>query len=137
MSGQHRTRIEAKLMVDTAASGSRRAGLRARSSRRQLLYRAGDLYLDLSLERQSGSPIEALVGQLLDGSAARRSLGDLPVALEYETGEQIETRSNRLGEFLLLNTAREEGTLAVTLDAWTRLEVPVPVAALDEAEGGR
>ena len=137
MSGQPRLRLEAELMVDTAASGSRRAGLRARSSRRQLLYRAGDLYLDVSLEPQSGSPNLALVGQLLDGGTARRNLGDLHVALEYANGERIETRSNRLGEFLLLDIPREQSTLGVAIDGWTRVEVPLPVAALDAAEGDR
>ena len=128
MKRQGALRLDAELMVDTGI-GPRRAGLRAGDTGgRQLLYRAGDLYLDLSLYRQAGSPERALIGQIVDGGSASRNLADLSVELDFANGEKAQTRSNGLGEFLLTCLPEEVATLAVTIDTWTNVQVSVPAA---------
>jgi hypothetical protein len=128
MKRQGALRLDAELMVDTL-SGPRRAGLRASDTgRRQLLYRAGDLYLDLSIHRREGSPERALIGQIVDGGTASRNLADLSVELDFANGEKAQTRSNGLGEFLLAHVPEGVATLAVAIDRWTDLQVPLPAA---------
>ncbi len=128
---QPRLRLTADLLVDTDAR-RRRAGMRAGAAEtRQFLFRAGDLYLDLNLRQRAGSPERVLAGQLLDGGTACRQLADLPVTVECSNGTRIQTRSNRLGEFLLFGLPEGGGTLGVSLDAWTSLEVSLPAAAAD------
>lgn len=122
--------IEADLLVDTG-SGSRRAGLRqGGGSPRQLLFRAGDLYVDLSLHRRSGSTELALMGQLMAGGAASRNLADLPVTVGGRGGDAAHTRSNGLGEFLLTGIPARDATLGISLDRWTSLQIPLPAVAL-------
>ncbi len=125
-------RLEAELLVDTGF-GSRRAGMRnGAGCRRQMLFRAGEIFLDLSLHRQVGTNHLALMGQLLDAGIASRNLADLPVELEFADGEQARTRSNGLGEFLLTGVAVENATLGISLDRWTSLQIPLPAVALPE-----
>lgn len=120
--------IEADLLVDTG--GGRRAGLRHRGGGpRQLLFRAGDLYLDLSLHRQQGSGEMALMGQLMVGGTASRNVADLPVSVDGTSGAVARTRSNGLGEFLLTGVSAEKATLGIALDRWTSLQIPLPAAS--------
>ena len=137
MSRQQPTiRIEADLLLDTAKRPGRAGLLAGSCGRRQLLFRAGDVFLDVSLHRQAGSKQLALVGQLLDAGTASRKLTDLPVELDCANGEPTRTRSNGLGEFLLICVPEGVATLGVLLDRWTSLEVPLPAAAFAAGEPG-
>ncbi len=128
MTRQGALRLEADLVVDTGI-GPRRPGMRAGDSgRRQLLFRAGELYLDLSIHRKAGSPERALIGQIIDGGTTSRNLAGLSVALDCADGKSAETRSNGLGEFLLTSVPEGLATLAIALDRWTDIEIPLPAA---------
>lgn len=123
--------IEADLLVDTGSG--RRGGLRhSGSGPRQLLFRAGDLYLDLSLHRRQGSAELALMGQLMAGGTASRNVADLPVSVDGTSGEVARTRSNGLGEFLLTGVPAEKATLGIALDRWRSLQIPLSAAELAE-----
>lgn len=131
---QQPIRIEADLLVDTDTSPRRQGLRRTGGNPRQLLFRAGDLYLDLSLHRQAGSTRRALVGQLMAGGAVSRNVADLLVTVEGESGAVDRTRSNGLGEFLLTGVVAQDATLGIALDRWTSLQVPLPAAMPAEVE---
>ena len=125
-------RLEADLIVDTGFA-PRHAGMRSgQGDRRQLLYRAGDLYLDVSLHRRAEPSELALIGQLAAAGASSRNLADLPVVLDCAGGERLRTRSNGLGEFLLTHLPEGVTSLGIELDGWTSIRVSLPAAAAAE-----
>ena len=123
------TWIEVELLVDTDTK-RRIAGLRhGGSRRRQLLFRAGELYADLQILRPPGSTKLVLAGQLV-GSDLPGSFSNLPLELDYEDGTLLRARTNELGEFLLTCPPRGRATLEVALDESIGLAIPIPADVL-------
>jgi hypothetical protein len=76
------------------------AGIRAQDRVfRHALYQAGNFYLDLRLEREKGSPLVALVGQLTNRKDPESSTAEIPVLLMAGKDIVGHAVSNRLGEF--------------------------------------
>lgn len=73
-----------------------RAGMRPT---RQVLYKAGRYWVDMRLEKRSGTDRLSLIGQVLDASSPKKGLCDLPIFLLSGSHELARTATNRFGEF--------------------------------------
>ncbi len=90
---------QANLVFDSALQT---AGTDVRSgsvSGRQLLYKAGNVCIDMHMQSQLGSDSVVLIGQLLDSDRPSQGLPDIPVLLLCE-GDTISSQTtNSFGEF--------------------------------------
>ena len=76
------------------------AGLRTQGRQaRHALYQAGDVFVDLLLERDAVSGTVTLVGQVSDRENPRINTTSLPILLMSRTGFVASAMCNRLGEF--------------------------------------
>src|SRR6185295_18593023 len=94
--GKHR-KIIASLVFDTLyepmPAGVRRVG----APPRQLLFRAGDVDVDVKIESMEANDRITLVGQVL--SSASKFFDNTPVKLESHGIVRYRTRTNVVGEF--------------------------------------
>lgn len=68
---------------------------------RQLLYKCGNLCIDMRLEPKPGSNWVVLVGQVMDEKTPLENFGDVPVSLLSSGDKVSETITNQFGEFHL------------------------------------
>ncbi len=119
------SRLEVELVYDTA-DYPLPAGVRRRDvTSRHLLYRAGDLCLDLRVERDPRSSLTALVGQLANADEPLEPLAGVPVFIM--AGERVLARanSNRMGEFQL--ECEGEASMSLCLQAGDERFIELPV----------
>lgn len=76
-------------------SGVRGAG----TTPRQLLYNSYSVFVDLHLERRPESDSIALTGQVVDAQLTGGMLEEIPVLLFSKGDMELETTTNRFGEF--------------------------------------
>ena len=101
---------------------------------RQLLYSAGDYYMDIRIEPQEDSVKVALLGQVLNGDDVDQHLSAAPVALLQAGRVRAETVTNCFGEFRLECDLESGLQLRVRLPQGTELRVPVLEPNLEEDE---
>jgi hypothetical protein len=101
---------------------------------RQLLYAAGDYYMDIRIEPQEDSVKVALLGQVLNGDDVDHRINAAPVALLQGGRVRAETVTNCFGEFRLECDLESGLQLRVRLPQGTELRVPVLEPSLAEAE---
>lgn len=94
----------------TASSGALRSGS---SGSRHLLYRAGDLAVDLRLEASARRERILLIGQVADARRPSAGLGDVRPSLLSQSGELAALDVNEWGEFQYEFERREDLTLSV------------------------
>lgn len=116
--------VRAELSFDSfqcATLGVRSAG----TASRHLLYKCGEVCVDMLLEPRLGSKQVMLSGQLVDGKGSIDSLADMPVLLIKEGAKLSETNTNKFGEFSLgyETAARLELLFKLTTRAFV---VPIP-----------
>ena len=104
------------------------------TSDRRILYEAGSLTLDLSLEPQTGSPRLVLVGQLTDGMKPDRRLDSLPVAVCSSKGRVNGAATNQFGEFRL-EFSNDPG-ISLEIEIATNEFVSVVLPRPEEIENG-
>jgi hypothetical protein len=66
---------------------------------RQLLYNSYSVFVDLRLEQKPGSDSIALTGQVVDAQLTDGILEEIPVLLFSKGDMELETTTNRFGEF--------------------------------------
>jgi hypothetical protein len=66
---------------------------------RQLLYNSYTVFIDLRLEPKPGSDSIALTGQVVDAQLTDGILEEIPVLLFSKGDMEVETTTNRFGEF--------------------------------------
>ena len=106
-------KIIASLVFDTfdqpMLSGVRRAG----APPRQLLFRAGDVDVDVKIEAVEANNRITLVGQVLSG--ASKFFDNTPVKLESHGITRYRTRTNVVGEFSFDEVPKDTYHLSVDL----------------------
>lgn len=91
----------AKLAFDSFLQAAT-AGVRGSAAGpRQLLYKCGDLCIDMRLEPKPGSNWVVLVGQVMDEKTPLENFGEVPVSLLSSGDKVSETTTNEFGEFHL------------------------------------
>jgi hypothetical protein len=85
------------------------AGMRSgQSSARQLLYRSGNVCIDMRMQPTPGTESVLLIGQLLDSMDPGRGLGGIAVSLLSKGGTMLSKKTNDAGEFDFgLETSRD------------------------------
>jgi hypothetical protein len=79
---------------------------------RQLLYNSHSVFIDLRLEQTPGSDSIALTGQVVDAQVSDGLLEEVPVLLFSQGDTELETTTNRFGEFnFSFNAAGDLGLL--------------------------
>ena len=106
-------KIIASLVFDTfdqpMPAGVRRVG----APPRQLLFRAGDVDVDVKIESMEANDRITLVGQVLSG--AEKFLDNTPVKLESHGIVRYRTRTNLVGEFTFDEVPKDTYHLSVDL----------------------
>jgi len=106
-------RIIASLIFDTfdapMLAGVRRVG----SAPRQLLFRAGDIDIDLKIESADATDRISLVGQVL--SSGERFFDNTPVKLESHGMVRYKALTNAVGEFAFDEVPKDTYHLSVDL----------------------
>jgi len=106
-------KIIASLVFDTydqpMLAGVRRVG----APPRQLLFRAGDVDVDVKIESMEANDRITLVGQVLSG--AEKFLDNTPVKLESHGIVRYRTRTNVVGEFTFDEVPKDTYHLSVDL----------------------
>jgi hypothetical protein len=113
------------------------AGMRAEDrDTRQMLYQAGDYFLDLRVEREREKNTVVLVGQVASKTDDTSSAEGFPVLLTSR-GEVIATAPcNQFGEFQMEYRPARHLRLHVPLDAaGNHIEVSLGRLAVDDARG--
>lgn len=103
------------------------AGMRSQDRlARHALYEAGNLSLDLQLERDPGAGLITLIGQLADRESPETSTANMPVLLMAREKLVASTVCNQFGEFQLQYKSAPHLRLSVPLpSAEARLELPL------------
>ena len=124
----------ARLTFDSAAQ-LHPAGARGdRPASRQLMYQAGDYWVDLRLDRARNSMRVILVGQVANQKDPLLQMARLPVFVMAGRKIVSETASNEFGEFSLEFLPRQDLRLCVQVtQAGVQLEVPLK-RSLEEHE---
>jgi hypothetical protein len=106
-------RIFASLIFDTfeqpAFAGVRRVGMPPR----QLLFRAGEVDVDVKVEAMEANDRITLVGQILSGSA--KFCDNIPVKLKTNQMVKFRTKTNLVGEFAFDEVPKDTYHLSVDL----------------------
>ncbi len=91
--------LMATLTFDSATELHPAGARGGRSSSRQLMYQAGDYFIDLRLDRERDSMKVILVGQVANQNDPLLVLARLPVSVMAGKKIVSETASNEFGEF--------------------------------------
>lgn len=93
----------------TALAGVRRGSVDSRC----LLYKAGPVFIDLSLDLKQSSGHIALQGQVMDSDTKTKGIVEIPVLLQSGQETLARTLTNEFGEFALECEARKSLQIAV------------------------
>ncbi|HEY3131984.1 MAG TPA: hypothetical protein VGL91_21185 [Acidobacteriota bacterium] len=117
----------ARLVFDTIRqpqpAGIRSSGL----SPRQLLFKSGNLLVDLRVESQAKSNHFSVAGQVLDWAKPGQAVEQVPIVLSNKKNMVMQTASNQFGEFQLEFEMAENLLLTVGKDD----PIVVPLGILD------
>jgi hypothetical protein len=78
-----------------ALNGIRGAGI----APRQLMYNSHSVFVDLRVEQKQGSDSIALTGQVVDAQLTNGTFEEIPISLFSKGDTELETTTNRFGEF--------------------------------------
>jgi len=104
-----------------ATSGVRSAG----STSRQVLYRAGEIVIEMRLEPELHSERVNIAGQVCNSALQGEGLAQVPVAVTSSNGKIAEATTNRFGEFQL-GFVPEEG-LRISFGPEDDKELSIPL----------
>ena len=94
---------------------------------RRLLYAAGSLRVDLSIEPEAGSSRLALVGQVLDTAKPDRKFDGIPVTLQGWKGPVAQAIAEEFGEFYFDFSFESNVSLEIRIAETNCITVPLPV----------
>jgi len=92
----------------------------------QAIFHAGDYAIDLQIEPEIESSQMAVVGQVLNRTAAQDPVAEAPVLLMVHDKQVARSESNRFGEFCLVSGDTRDLKLYLyieTVDKW--VEIPL------------
>ena len=92
---------------------------------RQVLFKAGRFYIDLRIERQSGTSHSSLVGQVLRHPGAPPDTAQLDVRLTQGQTPISNTVTNRLGEFHFELDATKNPEISINVEENSSITVPL------------
>ncbi len=102
------------------------AGVRsAGPTARQLLYKAGDILIDMRMEPQAESERVSVVGQVLDSAQSGKGVHEIPVSLLSGRDKLAQTMTNRFGEFHLEYAAAKSVQLSVGVSNRKNVFIPL------------
>ena len=110
-------------LLHAAPAGFRTAA--AAEAPRQILYGAGNLRIDLTLQPQMGSEKWVLIGQVLDTGQPLRSVSEVLAVLREGSQEAGRALTNRFGEFRLEFDPVKELTLSVLSQPGNEVLIPI------------
>jgi hypothetical protein len=124
-----RLREIARLVYDSFAAPEL-VGVRSAAGvgSRQLLYRAGEVMIDVRFEEDEGSERFALTGQVFRDSESKIGMTRVPISLISGKDELVRTSTNQFGEFYLEHESAKD--LHVSLEISMEKDVFIP---LDES----
>jgi len=123
--------LAGRLTYDSAAD-LQPAGARGAAASRQMLYEAGDFFLDLRFDREPDSLAVVLVGQVANQKDPDFRVARLPVLILAGQNVITQTTSNEFGEFSIEYVPKPNLRLCVPItDAGIRLEVPLKRLLVD------
>jgi hypothetical protein len=125
-----RIREIAELVFDSLLT-PQLAGVRSAAGvgSRQLLYRAGEVMIDVRFEANDESERFALTGQVFRDNGAKVGMTRIPISLISGKNELARTSTNQFGEFYLEHESADKN-LQVSLEVNSEKEVFIP---LDES----
>jgi hypothetical protein len=125
-----RIREIAELMFDSMLT-PQLAGVRSAAGvgSRQLLYRAGEVMIDVRFESSEESERFALTGQVFREQGSKVGITRVPISLISGKNELARTSTNQFGEFYLEHESADKN-LQVSLEVNSEKEVFIP---LDES----
>lgn len=125
---RNRMREIAELIFDSYLQ-PQMAGVRSTAATpRQLMYRAGDVLIDMRLESQSDPDRFTVMGQVLRSLQEKQAMQEVPIYLLSGSDELAQTSTNQFGEFFLEHEAGKD--LQISLEVSNQKEVFIP---LDES----
>jgi hypothetical protein len=86
-------------VFDSFALGALNGIRGAETARRQLMYNSYSVFVDLRVEQKPGSDWIVLTGQVVDAQLTEGILEEIPVSLMSKGDRELETTTNRFGEF--------------------------------------
>jgi hypothetical protein len=92
---------------------------------RRLMFRAGDVMIDLSMSAASRRSHVLLVGQVLDTAASGIGIGEVPILLQNGRDTLAETHTNLFGEFQL--ECSENKNLQISIGVTKNKDVFIPL----------
>lgn len=122
------TREIAQLIFDSFAQPQLQGVRSVQAMRRQLLYKAGPLLIDMHLQSLENSPRSSLTGQVMNSDRADGGMDRLHVHLLSGLKELAHIHTDRFGEFYM--EYDPEGNLHLSLEVGPGKDVYVP---LDES----
>jgi hypothetical protein len=125
-----RLREIAELVFDSLLT-PQLAGVRAAAGigARQLLYRAGEVMIDVRFEASDENERFALTGQVFRNQGSKVGLTQVPISLISGKNELARTSTNQFGEFYLEHDSADKN-LQVSLEVDSQKDVFIP---LDES----
>jgi hypothetical protein len=96
---------------------------------RQLLYRAGEVMIDVRFEACDGSEGLALTGQVFRDRGSKVGMTRVPISLISGKNELARTSTNQFGEFYLEHDSADK-SLQISLEVDSQKDVLIP---LDES----
>ncbi len=115
-----------------ARAGSGWCAWRAHAPCRRLMFRAGEVMIDLSMEVANRRSHVLLVGQVLDTATSGIGIGKVPIHLLNGRDTLAETQTNSYGEFQL--ECSENKNLQISIGVTENKDVFIP---LDEVRSGK
>jgi hypothetical protein len=125
-----RIREIAELVFDSLLT-PQLAGVRSAAGigTRQLLYRAGEVMIDVRFEASDESERFALTGQVFRDQGSKVGMTRVPISLISGKNELVRTATNQFGEFYLEHESADKN-LQVSLEVNSEKDVFIP---LDES----
>ena len=125
----------ASLVFDSSQSPVA-AGMRGISPcARQLLYRSGNVCIDISLQPKPGTDSVVLIGQLLDSASPDRGMSDVAVSLVCEGDTVACKKTNNFGEFDFGFETLHHSQLIIGIGGSKTIVVPVPDTGFEVTSG--
>jgi hypothetical protein len=119
-------KLELAMLVSDSALQPVAAGVRGSYPVRQLLYKSGNICIDMRMQPRPGSDSMVLMGQLLDSANPDHGLGGVAVSLLGAAGTVKRNKTNDVGEFDFGIDALKHLQLVFGMGKRRTIIVPVP-----------
>lgn len=98
------------------------------SAPRQVIYRAGEIAIEMQLEREPNSERINIAGQVSSTARRGEGLAEIPVIVSSPNGKIAEASTNRFGEFQLSFVPQGSLRISFGVVGETQLSIPLGLA---------